>query len=82
MIMERSLQPVIIFSFSRRDCEAYALQMSKLDFNSTREKELVEEVFMNAIDNLSEDDKQLPQVVTASILYMYMQIFIREKQEF
>lgn len=36
MIMERQLQPVIVFSFSRRDCEAYALQMSKLDFN-TRE---------------------------------------------
>ena len=62
MIMERSLQPVIIFSFSRRDCEALALQMSKLDFNSTREKELVDEVFTNAIDCLSDDDKQLPQV--------------------
>ena len=62
MIMERGLQPVIIFSFSRRDCEAYALQMSKLDFNSAREKELVEEVFTNAIDCLSEEDKQLPQV--------------------
>ena len=36
MIMERQLQPVIVFSFSRRECEAYALQMSKLDFN-TRE---------------------------------------------
>ena len=34
MIMERQLQPVIVFSFSRRDCEAYALQMSKLDFNT------------------------------------------------
>ena len=34
MIMERNLQPVIVFSFSRRDCESYALQMSKLDFNS------------------------------------------------
>lgn len=38
MIMERQLQPVIVFSFSRRDCEAYALQMSKLDFNSSRER--------------------------------------------
>ena len=34
MIMERQLQPVIIFSFSRRDCEALALDMSKLDFNT------------------------------------------------
>ena len=36
MIMERQLQPVIVFSFSRRDCEAYALQMSKLDFNACK----------------------------------------------
>ena len=34
MIMERQLQPVIIFSFSRRDCEALAMDMSKLDFNT------------------------------------------------
>lgn len=32
--MERSLAPVIIFSFSRKECEAYALQISKLEFNS------------------------------------------------
>ena len=34
MIMERNFQPVIIFSFSKKECEAYALQMSKLEFNS------------------------------------------------
>lgn len=32
--MERELAPVIVFSFSKKECEAYALQMSKLDFNS------------------------------------------------
>ncbi|KAK4337313.1 hypothetical protein RND71_043599 [Anisodus tanguticus] len=61
-IMEKNLAPVIIFSFSKKDCEAYALQMSKLDFNSQEEKRLVEEVFKNATDVLSEEDKQLPQV--------------------
>lgn len=62
MIMERNFQPVIIFSFSKKDCEAYALQMSKLDFNSDEEKKMVEEVFNNAIDCLSDEDKKLPQV--------------------
>ena len=63
MIMERMFQPVIVFSFSKKECEAYALQMSKLDFNSTpEEKALVTEVFNNAIDCLSDDDKKLPQV--------------------
>ena len=34
MIMERNYAPVIIFSFSKKECEGYALQMSKLDFNT------------------------------------------------
>ncbi|KAL6058327.1 Exosome RNA helicase MTR4 [Balamuthia mandrillaris] len=62
MIMERNYEPVIIFSFSKRECESMALQMSKLDFNNDDEKKLVESVFMNAIDSLSDDDKRLPQV--------------------
>uniref|UniRef100_A0A8C5PAW2 RNA helicase n=1 Tax=Leptobrachium leishanense TaxID=445787 RepID=A0A8C5PAW2_9ANUR len=62
MIMERNFQPVIIFSFSKKDCEAYALQLSKLDFNTDEEKKMVEEVFNNAIDCLSDEDKKLPQV--------------------
>jgi len=36
--------------------------MSKLDFNTADEKALVREVFENATDVLSDDDKQLPQV--------------------
>ncbi|ELU06394.1 hypothetical protein CAPTEDRAFT_155216 [Capitella teleta] len=62
MIMERNLAPVIVFSFSKKDCEAYAMQMSRLDFNTAEEKKLVEEVFNNAIDTLSDEDKKLPQV--------------------
>ena len=34
MAMEHDLVPVIVFSFSKKDCELYALQMSKLDFNT------------------------------------------------
>eukprot|EP00111_Clytia_hemisphaerica_P011285 TCONS_00033042-protein len=62
MIMERNYAPVIIFSFSKKECEGYALQMSKLDFNTADEKKLVEEVFRNATDCLSDEDKKLPQV--------------------
>jgi superfamily II RNA helicase len=32
--MERQFAPVIIFSFSKKDCEIYAMQMAKLDFNT------------------------------------------------
>lgn len=62
MIMERSFQPVIVFSFSKKECEFYALQTAKLDFNSDDEKKLVFEVFTNAMDSLSEEDRNLPQV--------------------
>ena len=62
MIMEKQMQPVIVFSFSRKECEAYGMQMSKLDFNTDQEKTLVEEIFNNAMDQLTEADKQLPQV--------------------
>lgn len=62
MIMERNFAPVIIFSFSKKECEAYALQMAKLDFNTPEEKKLVDEVFQNAMMVLSEEDRGLPQV--------------------
>lgn len=62
LIMERQYDPVIVFSFSKRECEAYALLMAKLDFNSEAEKEMVDQVFRNAMDSLSDDDKTLPQV--------------------
>lgn len=62
MIMERKFEPVIIFSFSRRECEQHALSMSKLDFNTDEEKEIVEQVFNNAIQCLNEEDRSLPAI--------------------
>ncbi|KVH87955.1 hypothetical protein Ccrd_024697 [Cynara cardunculus var. scolymus] len=62
MIMERKFQPVIIFSFSRRECEQHAMSMTKLDFNSQEEKDVVEQVFRNAILCLSEEDRNLPAI--------------------
>jgi len=64
LIMDRQLDPCIVFSFSKKECETYALQMSRLDFNNDDEKDLVEQVFVNAMEALSDDDRQLPQVDT------------------
>lgn len=44
MIQEKGWAPVIVFSFSRRECEANAMQMAKLDLNTPEEQETVEEV--------------------------------------
>ncbi|XP_006662774.2 DExH-box ATP-dependent RNA helicase DExH10 [Oryza brachyantha] len=62
MVMERKFQPVIIFSFSRRECEHHAMSMSKLDFNTDEEKESIEQVFSSAILCLSEEDRSLPAI--------------------
>ena len=61
-VMRKELDPVIVFAFSKRDCEANALQMNKLDFNTDEEKTTVEAVFSNAIDSLNDDDRKLPQI--------------------
>ena len=53
---------MIVFSFSKRDCETHALNMAAIDFNSADEKACVEQVFTNAMAALSEADRHLPQV--------------------
>ncbi|KIK63891.1 hypothetical protein GYMLUDRAFT_221010 [Collybiopsis luxurians FD-317 M1] len=62
MIMVKNYNPVIVFSFSRRECEANALTISKFEFNTTDEQDLVTNIFTNAIENLSPDDRNLPQI--------------------
>lgn len=62
MIMVKNYNPVIVFAFSKRECEGLALQMSKLEFNTDEERDMVHTVFTNAISNLSDDDRQLPQI--------------------
>jgi ATP-dependent RNA helicase DOB1 len=62
MIMLKHYNPVIVFSFSKRECEAYALQMSSMAFNDDSEKAMVTKVFESAIESLSDEDKTLPQI--------------------
>lgn len=62
MIMMKNYNPVIVFSFSKRECEDLALQMSKLAFNDETEKSMVNKVFQSAIEMLSEQDRDLPQI--------------------
>ncbi|KAG2483942.1 hypothetical protein HYH03_017262, partial [Edaphochlamys debaryana] len=62
MIMERNYDPVIVFSFSKRECEALASQMSPLELNSAEEKALVANIYWSALECLSQDDQKLPQI--------------------
>ena len=34
MIMENHWDPVIVFSFSKKDCENYSIQLAKIDFTT------------------------------------------------
>jgi ATP-dependent RNA helicase DOB1 len=62
LIKENNLDPAIIFSFSKRDCEAGALSLSKMDLTSDEEKDLIEKIYKNAISTISEEDQTLPQI--------------------
>lgn len=33
LVMDQHLEPLIVFAFSKKDCEFYALQLAKIDFN-------------------------------------------------
>lgn len=62
MLIQRQYDPVILFSFSKRECEFLAMQMAKMDLNGDDEKVNIETIFWSAMDMLSDDDKKLPQV--------------------
>lgn len=62
MIMLKNYHPVIVFSFSKRECESNALELKSMAFNDESEKEMVTKVFNSAIEMLSEQDRQLPQI--------------------
>ena len=62
MIMLKNYNPVIVFAFSKRDCESHALSLSKLEFNSADEQATVEKIFSSAVASLAPDDRALPQI--------------------
>ncbi|CAD5205733.1 unnamed protein product [Bursaphelenchus okinawaensis] len=61
-IRERELMPVIVFSFSRRECEGYALNLKDMDFNDQGQKEVITKIFESAVSILSAEDQKLPQI--------------------
>lgn len=62
MIMQKNFHPVIVFNFSKRECENLALALSSFRFNNDSEQAMVRKVFNSAIESLSEQDRELPQI--------------------
>ncbi|CAJ0766986.1 20657_t:CDS:10 [Entrophospora sp. SA101] len=61
MIMLKKYDPVIFFTFSRKECENLALHINHLDLNTDEEKDLIQQVFDNALNLIPEDDQNIPQ---------------------
>ncbi|PWA88796.1 Superkiller viralicidic activity 2-like 2 [Artemisia annua] len=54
--------PIIIFSFSRKECEEYAVSLSGYNFNTKVEETSVENIFQNATRCLCEEDRNLSAI--------------------
>lgn len=62
LIMTRGFDPVIVFSFSKRDCESLSVQMMQIQLANEKEKKLIRAIFESAVDTLREADRKLPQI--------------------
>lgn len=56
LIVDKGLDPCIVFSFSKRDCETYAMALKGCDFNNDQEKDQIKLIFNNAMSSLAEED--------------------------
>lgn len=58
----KNFVPIIVFSFSKKECELHAARLKNEMFNDEEDIEKVELIFNEAIKVLSEEDRTLPQV--------------------
>ncbi|KAM7542423.1 hypothetical protein Aperf_G00000012107 [Anoplocephala perfoliata] len=63
LVMDNNLQPLIVFSFSKADCQFYADEISKMNFTDQKEKAAVDVITSNALGSLSAEDRKIPQIV-------------------
>ena len=63
LVVAKGYDPLIVFAFGKNKCEKLAMEMRDLHLNTPQETEMVEQIFKNAVDTLTEDDQALPQVV-------------------
>jgi len=62
LIVSKGLDPCIVFSFSKRECEQYSMSLKQSDFNTEEEKQQIDLIYKNAISTLSEDDQTIPMI--------------------
>lgn len=57
LIVSKGLDPCIVFSFSKKECEQYSMALKQCDFNSEEERLQIDHIYKKAIETLSEDDQ-------------------------
>jgi ATP-dependent RNA helicase DOB1 len=57
LIVSKALDPCIVFSFSKRECESYSMSLKNCDFNTEDERDSISKIFSNAIDTLADEDR-------------------------
>ena len=62
LIVEEKLDPCIVFSFSKDECEKHVLSLQGMDLTTEDQKKAIEGIFKNAIATLSEEDQQLKMI--------------------
>ena len=62
MIMKKGFDPVIVFAFSKKECDSLSKQMADMDLVLEGEREMVDQIFESAVTCLEPQDRALPQV--------------------
>ncbi|KAJ6238352.1 exosome RNA helicase mtr4 [Anaeramoeba flamelloides] len=62
LIVEKNYDPIIVFAFSKKQCEVKAMELSQMSFTTSEEQEMIQFIYKQAIGTLSEDDQKLPQI--------------------
>jgi superfamily II RNA helicase len=52
MVVEKNYDPVIVFSFSKRECESLVNQLEKIDLCDEDEKKLVDTIYWASLVGL------------------------------
>lgn len=68
LITDKGLDPCIVFSFSKRECEQYSMSLKLCDFNNEDEKSQIDTIYKNAMSTLSEDDQNIPMITQLPLL--------------
>ena len=62
MVMSKGFDPVIVFAFSKRECDSLSQQMAGMDLSEDGEKPMVDQIVESALACLDPADRALPQV--------------------